>query len=322
MKKDLVFLLIGTFLFLPSTEASFLDVPKISANSEAILYVQSQGLVQGYSDGTYRPEAKINRYDFIKIIVSARFSLEEISACDTAQYSFSDVLREQWFTPYVCTAKKNGIISGFEDGTFRGEENITLYEAIKIVLEAYGTNLSAYEGANQQWYEKYVNAAQHLGLLDTLSHNANDIITRGDMAKLIFVMENKTTKTEETGKEKEKTGEDFSDSIPETVEESFRYEDYSSSVFNRTVGTRPVAVFFYANWCPTCRALDKLILENVETLPRNAILFQADYDAEGELKQEYGVTSQSTIVFFDSQGNMIAKIINPSLAKMIELLDR
>ncbi|QQS58732.1 S-layer homology domain-containing protein [Candidatus Peregrinibacteria bacterium] len=190
MKKNFFLFFVGTLFLSPlSAEAMFTDVPEVSSNYEAILYVQSRGLVQGYSDGSYQPNAKINRYDFTKIIISARFSEEDIFRCNTTEYFFSDVAQGQWFTPYICTAKKNGIISGFGDDTFRGEENVTMYEALKIIFETYEVDTSSYEKPEQEWYEKYIDDAKSTGLLVDASHEANDTITRGNMAELIFRQE-------------------------------------------------------------------------------------------------------------------------------------
>lgn len=146
----------------------FSDVPQTHRFAEAISYVQQQGIVQGYADGTYRPETTINRAEFTKIIVESLFSDSQISECDISKYSFPDVATNEWYAPYVCLAKKEGIINGYSDGTFQPSSTITLPEAMKIILEAYNIDLSNYEKsgiahsedlvpiAKGAWYGKYM----------------------------------------------------------------------------------------------------------------------------------------------------------------------
>ena len=50
---------------------------------------------------------------------------------------FADV-REEWFAPFVCAAARETIVGGFGDGTFRPAQNITMIEAIKVVVRAFG----------------------------------------------------------------------------------------------------------------------------------------------------------------------------------------
>jgi len=71
--------------------------------------------------------------------------------------------------------------------------------------------------------------------------------------------------------------------------------------------TGNVVLFFKASWCPTCRALDKNIKENLSAIPTDLKILEVDYDNSQELKQKYGVTTQHTLVQVDKDGNMISK---------------
>ncbi len=68
-----------------------------------------------------------------------------------------------------------------------------------------------------------------------------------------------------------------------------------------------VVLFFRASWCPSCKALDDNIKANIENIPENLLILDADYDTETALKQKYGVTTQHTLVQVDAEGNMIQK---------------
>jgi thioredoxin 1 len=68
-----------------------------------------------------------------------------------------------------------------------------------------------------------------------------------------------------------------------------------------------VVLFFRASWCPTCRALDANIKANLSQIPQNILILDVDYDKYTDLKKQYGVTYQHTLVQVDVSGNMIAK---------------
>ena len=82
------------------------------------------------------------------------------------------------------------------------------------------------------------------------------------------------------------------------------YVDYSEQALSDASGTKRV-VFFHASWCPTCKFYEKDIKE--QGVPEGITIIEADYDAETELKERYGVTSQSTFVLLNDDGS-VAKI--------------
>lgn len=169
------------------SKTAFVDVNDQTKFGAAIEYIQEKGLVQGYADGSYRPTSTINRYDFTKIIVEARFDAETIAGCEVSQFSFPDVPQDQWFSPYVCTAKKNDIVNGYGDGTFGGQNHISLPEALKIVFETFEINTPIESG--DTWYQPYMRAAATAEITNEIGNDLHYSITRGDMAELIVKTE-------------------------------------------------------------------------------------------------------------------------------------
>lgn len=84
------------------------------------------------------------------------------------------------------------------------------------------------------------------------------------------------------------------------------YEDYSASKL-ALANEGKVVLFFKANWCPTCNAVDKDIKANLSNVPSGTHILKVDYDNSTELKKKYGITYQHTFVQVDSSGNQIAK---------------
>ena len=77
-----------------------------------------------------------------------------------------------------------------------------------------------------------------------------------------------------------------------------RYVDYSAEAVAATPGTK--ILFFHAPWCPQCRSLEESIKTTV--LPDNVTIFKVDYDLNQALRQQYGVTLQTTFVKVNDEG--------------------
>ena len=101
--------------------------------NNAISTLSNMGIIDGYTDGTFRPYAKITRAQFAKIAVGFFETTKE-----EYQGYFTDVPEEAWFTEYVEAATRVGLIQGFGDGTFRPNTNITRAQACVIVNRALG----------------------------------------------------------------------------------------------------------------------------------------------------------------------------------------
>lgn len=94
--------LVVGLLFQTTAFASFPDVSASHANYDAIIYVQSRGIVSGYPDGSFRPNQTINRAEFVKILVGANESALLVENIDKdTPMSFPDVRPEHWFYQYV-----------------------------------------------------------------------------------------------------------------------------------------------------------------------------------------------------------------------------
>jgi len=181
MKKLLIF----TLLIPTLGQAAFNDVSNNNSYHEAINYLQQQAVVGGYPDGSFKPDRKINRAEFTKIIVESQFSSAQITAC-TSNAGFTDVTTTDWFAPYVCVAKSQGIVGGYPDKTFRAGNTIVLSEAAKIVAESF--NLTV-DRDLRPWFAPYLQRLTDLNAIPpSLTEPANPV-RRGEMAELIYRLE-------------------------------------------------------------------------------------------------------------------------------------
>ena len=117
------------------------------------------------STKTFRPESPINRAEFCKILVSA--TKTPIFSPDSS--SFPDVRVEDWFAPFVETARNRGWLTGYSDGTFRPGNLINRAEAAKILANAFELEIpNVFPGS--PWYEPYFRA---LGANKMLAHGTD-----------------------------------------------------------------------------------------------------------------------------------------------------
>lgn len=191
------FLMIGLLLGLSygvtvgQESTNFSDVTSDTTYSEAIQYLKDDGVVEGYPDGTYRPNTNINRAEFTKILMEAAHD-EDL----TGSNCFPDVGTE-WFAKYICSAKSEGVIDGYEDGYFRPGNSVNFSEAAKIIANTY--NLDMGQDDPETWFKKYIEALQNEKAIPLSVEYFDENITRDEMSEIIWRIKadvkNKTTRT-------------------------------------------------------------------------------------------------------------------------------
>ena len=158
----------------------YTDAPFTPAESAGISLLTAIGAVQGNPDGTFRPNRTVNRAEFLKIVLASYPNIR-VSASD-AEHCFPDVSKDDWFAPYVCLAKKRGMVKGYDDGLFKPNQNVNYAEALKILGELY--EYVAYSADDEEWYAGYVRAAEYNRTALPSSIKFDRSLTRGQMARL------------------------------------------------------------------------------------------------------------------------------------------
>ena len=175
--------------------AAFSDVPQTHKNYVAVTYLNQEGIVNGYEDGTFKPEQGVNRAEALKIILEGNKS--EIPASIT-EVSFSDITVSDWFSPYIMTAKNMGIVSGNPDGTFAPAREVARAEFLKMLLNTNGFKPEKWVGVQifpdvpvGTWFEAYMNYAGQAGLI-TKDEQGNvrpgEPLVRGEVAEIMYLM--------------------------------------------------------------------------------------------------------------------------------------
>ncbi len=103
------------------------DVNRGDWFNNAVSTLSNAGIITGYPDGTFRPNAPITRAEFAAI--AARFSDVAYSGKNT----FSDVPDTHWAARFITLAEHLGWVAGYPDGTFRPDKAITRAEAMTLI---------------------------------------------------------------------------------------------------------------------------------------------------------------------------------------------
>lgn len=194
----------GLFFALPNTFAgSFFDGSvagegwafsdlNFTPYREAINYLARNKVVAGYADGTFKPESNVNRAELLKIL------LEGAGVQKSGENCYPDV-KNEWFAGYVCKAKELGIVSGYPDGKFRPEQQVTFSELSKMVVitnklqvePVHGKlELTFFNGVydvtnDNTWFYPYVKALEAKKAIPMAVFRFDAKMTRGQVAELI-----------------------------------------------------------------------------------------------------------------------------------------
>jgi hypothetical protein len=158
-----------------------------------------RGVVKGYDKDNFAPNQPITRAEFTKIALTA-FGIQTETP---ATSPFKDVKTSEWHAPYVYTAMKKGIITGYQDKTFRSHVPINRAEALKILFTAAGIDSNTEYKANfpdissKAWYARYINYAAKNGIINGYADGTfgpNNNLTRGEVAKIVSLLLKKNLK--------------------------------------------------------------------------------------------------------------------------------
>lgn len=147
--------------------------------ADSFEYLSDQGIIQGYDDGTARPDSKVNRAEFLKIVMQAA----NIPSGD--QGNFSDIKDSDWFAPYVYSAASAGIVDGYPDGTFKPGQNVNFVEASKIINNSFNWQMDDWDQIQYYWFSPYVLNLSRAHFIPASINSFDQEITRGEIAEMI-----------------------------------------------------------------------------------------------------------------------------------------
>ncbi len=155
------------------------------------------GIIDGYTDGTFLPEKKVNREEFVKMIIAGTGLYSE-----AAEVDFKDVSKTDWFYKYVASAKKEGLVNGVTESAFGKGTSISREDVAVIasrVLKRFNVSipdtsnvLKFYDDASMSDYAREsIDELVTLNILNGFeggNFKPKDALTRAQAAKIIFLI--------------------------------------------------------------------------------------------------------------------------------------
>ena len=199
MKKSILVAIAACFLFIGVSKAAaetFSDVPSSSPYYIAIESLVQSGVLQGYEDGTFKPDQSVNRAEALKMILTGAGIEVKKGLYATG---FSDVPLDEWYAGYVMEGSLRGIIQGNPDGTFAGTRTVNKAEFLKMVLQTFEIDLSAHQKVGRlaadvsgnDWFAPYLSYAKTVGLTYPTFQNElepGELLSRGECAQILHKM--------------------------------------------------------------------------------------------------------------------------------------
>jgi hypothetical protein len=161
---------------------------------DAVLYLKVFGYAAGYPDNTFKPDNYITRAELLKLAFEFSGEAQAFMNAnpDAKLNKFADVSDNHWAKKYIEATGAVGIVSGYEDNTFRPDNNVTFAEALTILLNVHGLK-DAVNAKGFSWPTNYEEYSYRKNITDMSTSDAYvKNATRGDIALIISKIRNIT----------------------------------------------------------------------------------------------------------------------------------
>ena len=164
--------------------AAFTDQADIKA-TDAVDTLVALGVVEGFEDGSFQPNATVTRAQMAKMIYVLRTGKSDASAYNDDKTSFTDI-GSHWARGYIKYCQSLGIIAGKSNTIFAPNANVTAQEAAKMLLVTLGYNAEKAGLTGAGWAAKTNALADENGLLEDVNTSFTSACPRQYAAQLIY----------------------------------------------------------------------------------------------------------------------------------------
>ena len=148
----------------------------------AVNVLSALGVVDGFTDGTYKPEQTVTRAQMAKLVVTA-LGVADYATAKVSKYT--DMGAATWAIPYVEYASNLNIVNGVGNGKFNPNGLVTYEQAVTMIVRALGYTDQCKE-MNGTWPAIYVQKGMALGIFTDVVNGGANGATRGDIAVMLF----------------------------------------------------------------------------------------------------------------------------------------
>jgi hypothetical protein len=172
-------MVLGSFSFVSAVKYD--DVTG-TTYAEAVDRLSLLGILEGYPDGTFKPDGEITRAEFAAVAIRAKGLKATAEAAQGLPTGFTDVPGTFWASGIIGTAGKLGIVNGVGNGLFAPQAPVKYEEAITMLVRALGYEPSAQAKGGYPY--GYLIVANEVGLLDAVKGTQGAPATRGSVAQM------------------------------------------------------------------------------------------------------------------------------------------
>jgi hypothetical protein len=148
----------------------FVDIGTAHPHFNAISFLKDEGIIQGYPDGSFKPNNEVSRVEVMKFILEGIDT--EIQTATTL--NFRDTNINEWYADYLFTAKKLGVVEGYPDGSFKPSASVNKVEFLKMLILAANIDIDPEvrnvfnldDVKNDDWFAPYVKFAIEKNIID------------------------------------------------------------------------------------------------------------------------------------------------------------
>ena len=185
LKKVLALVLAFACAFTMFAGAAFTDSADIKVDTEVVDTLVSLGVVNGYDDGSFKPNGTVTRAEMAKMIYVLRTGNSDASAYNDDKTSFTDI-GSHWARGYIKYCQSLGIIAGKSATKFCPNDKVTAQEAAKMLLVTLGYDPAKAGLTGTNWASKTNALADENGLLDDVNTSFTSACPRQYAAQLIY----------------------------------------------------------------------------------------------------------------------------------------
>ncbi len=165
--------------------AAFTDSADIKVDTEVVDTLVSLGVVNGYDDGSFKPNGTVTRAEMAKMIYVLRTGNSDASAYNDDKTSFTDI-GSHWARGYIKYCQSLGIIAGKSNTKFCPNDKVTAQEAAKMLLVTLGYDATKAGLTGAGWASKTNALADENGLLEDVNTAFTAACPRQYAAQLIY----------------------------------------------------------------------------------------------------------------------------------------
>ncbi|HNR05194.1 MAG TPA: S-layer homology domain-containing protein [Bacillota bacterium] len=180
---SIVVAVVFSLVMVGTAYASFTDIDN-NKHKDAIEQMSELGILNGYPDGSFRPDGLLNRAAAAKVAgFLLGYTEEDAQAAAEWESMFDDVYKgmgdHEWAMGWINLVANDGVINGYPNGEYGPGDELQMVQWVAILIRTL-----RHEEDGMSWPDDYNLKAESLGLSANLSYSGSSVVNRAQMARM------------------------------------------------------------------------------------------------------------------------------------------